>query len=165
MSSLPCFISVSRPFGPSLQLVYVSRCKMWEYKYNDFGRQIISKLYAKAVNTRQIRFAGCSDKGKSFQQVFLTFAAVSDEPVVHFAAAEIVGFGVLVVWEAVVAYPLVDGAAGVVARKVVAQLVYVHPLGRACFGGGLFQPGGEFFDAVAQLGQYGRYTVKGDSFV
>ena len=117
------------------------------------------------MSTRQIRVVGCSDKGKSFQQVFLLSTAVSDEPVVHLAAAEIVGFGVLVVGEAVVAYPLVDGAAGVMAREVVAQLVYVHPFGRACLGGGMFQHGGEFFDAVAQLGQYGGHTVEGDYFV
>ena len=66
------------------------------------------------MSTRQIRVAGCSDKGKSFQQVFLLSTAVSDEPVVHLAAAEIIGFGILIVREAVVAYPLIDGAAGVV---------------------------------------------------
>ena len=117
------------------------------------------------MNTRQIGLAGCSDAGKSFQQFFLQMAAFLDEPLVHFFAPEVVGFGVLVVREAVVAYPLVDGAAGVVARKVVAQLVYVHPFGRAYLGGGLFQPSGEFFYAVAQLGQYGGHTVEGDSFV
>ena len=115
------------------------------------------------MNTQQIRHAGCSDKGKSFQQLFLLVTAFLDEPLVHFFASEVVGFGVLVVREAVVAYPLVNGAAGVVAREVVAQFVYVHPFGRAAVGGPLLQEEGEFVHPVAKLGKYAWHTVKGDS--
>ena len=115
------------------------------------------------MNTRQIGLAGCSDAGKSFQQFFLQMAAFLDEPLVHFFAPEVVGFGVLVVRKAVVAYPLVDGAAGIVAREVVAQFVYVHPFGRAAVGGALLQEEGEFVHPVAELGKYAGHTVKGDS--
>ena len=86
-----------------------------------------------------------------------------DEPLVHFFAPEVVGFGVLVVRKAIVAYPLIDGAAGVVAREVVAQFVYVHPFGRAAVRGILLQEEGEFVHPVAELGKYAGHTVKGDS--
>ena len=101
------------------------------------------------MNTRQIRVAGRSDNDCTFLTLLGTLAAVLDEPVVDFGAAEIVGFCVLVVRKSVVAYPLVNGAAGVVTGEVFAQLVNVHPLGRTGFAGVLLQECGEFLDPVA----------------